>query len=201
MECTLVIFIKILIIFVAGFRMGRMASLLRPSGNYRSLLSFRKAEQIYDLTYYFCKAYLSSRDRTVDQMVQAARSGKQNIAEGKEAGLVSMETEIKLMNVARASLDELLADYEDFLRVRGFPVWGKDSRESLFVRRKGADKCLARDYFLELARTRPPEVVANMAICLIFQAKYLLMRQLRFLEEKFLREGGDEGKNEPDEKE
>ena len=123
-------------------------------------------------------------------MVQAARSGKQNIAEGKEAGLVSMETEIKLMNVARASLDELLADYEDFLRVRGFPVWGKDSRESLFVRRKGADKRLERDYFLELARTRPPEVVANMAICLIFQAKYLLMRQLRFLEEKFLREGG-----------
>ena len=65
---------------------------------------------------------MSSRDRTVDQMVQAARSGKQNIAEGKEAGLVSMETEIKLMNVARASLDELLSDYEDFLRVRGFPV-------------------------------------------------------------------------------
>lgn len=123
-------------------------------------------------------------------MVQAARSGKQNIAEGKEAGLVSMETEIKLMNVARASLDELLADYEDFLRVRGFPVWEKDSRESLFVRKKGADKCLARDYFLELAQTRPPEVVANMAICLIFQAKYLLMRQLRFLEGKFLREGG-----------
>lgn len=101
-----------------------------------------------------------------------------------------METEIKLMNVARASLDELLADYEDFLRVRGFPVWEKDSRESLFVRKKGEDKCLARDYFLELARTRPPEVVANMAICLIFQAKYLLMRQLRFLEGKFLREGG-----------
>lgn len=119
-----------------------MAPLLRPSGDYRSLLSFRKAEQIYDLTYYFCKTYLSFRDRTVDQMVQAARSGKQNIAEGKEAGLVSMETEIRLMNVARASLDELLADYEDFLRVRGFSVWGKDSRESLFVRRKGADKGL-----------------------------------------------------------
>ena len=118
-----------------------MASLLRPSGDYRSLLSYRKAEQIYDLTYYFCKAYLSSRDRTVDQMVQAARSGKQNIAEGKEAGLVSMETEIKLMNVARASLDELLADYEYVLRVRGFPVWEKDSRESLFVRKKGEDKC------------------------------------------------------------
>ncbi|MCC8149487.1 four helix bundle suffix domain-containing protein, partial [Akkermansia sp.] len=167
-----------------------MASLLRPSGDYRSLLSYRKAEQIYDLTSYFCKTYLLSRDRTVDQMIQAARSGKQNIAEGKEAGLVSMETEIKLTNVARASFDELLADYEDFLRVRGYSVWEKDSREALFVRKKGADKGLDRDYFLELARTRPPEVVANMAICLIFQAKFLLMRQLRFLEGKFLREGG-----------
>ena len=167
-----------------------MASLLRPSGDYRSLLSYRKAEQIYDLTCYFCKTYLLSRDRTVDQMIQAARSGKQNIAEGKEAGLVSMETEIKLTNVARASFDELLADYEDFLRVRGCSVWEKDSREALFVRKKGADKGLDRDYFLELARTRPPEVIANMAICLIFQAKFLLMRQLRFLEGKFLRDGG-----------
>lgn len=184
------IFIKILNIFVPGFKVSPMASLLHPSGDYRSLLSYRKAEQIYDLTYYFCKTFLSSRDRTVDQMIQAARSGKQNIAEGKEAGLTSMETEIKLVNVARASLDELLIDYEDFLRVRSFSLWGKDSPEALFVRRKGGDRGLEQGYFLELARTRSPEVVANMAICLIFQAKYLLMRQLRFLEEKFLKEGG-----------
>lgn len=170
--------------------MQSMDPLLHPSGDYRSLLSYRKAEQVYDLTYYFCKTYLSSRDRTVDQMIQAARSGKQNIAEGKEAGLTSMETEIRLVNVARASLDELLVDYEDFLRVRGWPVWEKDSREALFVRKKGADKGLERDYFLRLAKTRPPEVVANMAICLIFQAKFLLMRQLKFLEGKFLRDGG-----------
>ena len=167
-----------------------MASLLRPSGDYRSLLSYQKAEQIYDLTYYFCKTYLSCRDRTVDQMVQAARSGKQNIAEGKEAGLTSLEMEIKLINVARASLDELLVDYEDFLRVRKLLLWEKDSREAQFVRKKGADKTAGRDYFLNLARTRPPEVIANMAICLIFQAKFLLMRQLEFLEGKFLREGG-----------
>ena len=167
-----------------------MASLLRPSGDYRSLLSYQKAEQIYDLTYYFCKTYLSCRDRTVDPMVQAARSGKQNIAEGKEAGLTSLEMEIKLINVARASLDELLVDYEDFLRVRKFLLWEKDSREAQFVRKKGADKTVDRDYFLDLARTRPPEVIANMAICLIFQAKFLLMRQLEFLEGKFLREGG-----------
>jgi hypothetical protein len=123
-------------------------------------------------------------------MVQAARSGKQNIAEGKEAGLTSLEMEIKLINVARASLDELLVDYEDFLRVRKFLLWEKDSREAQFVRKKGADKTVDRDYFLDLARTRPPEVIANMAICLIFQAKFLLMRQLEFLEGKFLREGG-----------
>ena len=131
-----------------------MASLLRPSGDYRSLLSYQKAEQIYDLTYYFCKTYLSCRDRTVDQMVQAARSGKQNIAEGKEAGLTSLEMEIKLINVARASLDELLVDYEDFLRVRKLLLWEKDSREAQFVRKKGADKTAGRDYFLNLARTR-----------------------------------------------
>lgn len=187
----LVIFIKILIVFVAGFRLGRMASLLRPSGDYRSLLSYRKAEQIYDLTYYFCKAYLSSRDRTVDQMVQAARSGKQNIAEGKEAGLVSMETEIKLMNVARASLDELLADYEDFLRVRGFPVREKDSRESLLSERRVRINILARDYFWNWpgqGRRR----WWQYAICLIFQAKYLLCRHSGF-GGKFL-EKGDEGR-------
>lgn len=102
-----------------------MASLLRPSGDYCSLLSYQKAEQIYDLRHYFCKTYLSCRDRTVDQMVQAARSGKQNIAEGKEAGLISLEMEIKLINVARANLDELLVDYEDFLRVRKFLLWGR----------------------------------------------------------------------------
>lgn len=91
---------------------------LPPKGNFRSLILFQKAQCIYDITYYFAKTYLPNNDRTIDQMVQAARSGRQNIAEGSAASATSSETEIKLMNVARASMQELLLDYEDFLRVR-----------------------------------------------------------------------------------
>src|SRR6516225_6175107 len=108
-----------------------------PHGNYRKLLSYQKAEVVYDLTFRFCQRFLSKGDRTVDQMVQAARSGKQNIAEGCKASGTSKETEIKLTNVARASLEELLVDYRDFLRVRDLPLWDKDSKEAKFVRRLG----------------------------------------------------------------
>ncbi len=106
-------------------------------GNYRELLSYQKAEVIYDLTYRFCQRFLARNDRTIDQMVQAARSGKQNILEGSKASGTSKEMEIKLTNVARASQEELLADYEDFLRVRDLPLWPKDSKEALFVRKLG----------------------------------------------------------------
>src|SRR4051812_16522697 len=88
-----------------------------PHGGYRKLLSYQKAEVIYDLTFRFCQRFLTRGDRTIDQMVQAARSGKQNIAEGSQAAGTSKEMEIKLTNVARASLEELLVDYQDFLRV------------------------------------------------------------------------------------
>src|SRR5205085_9289347 len=101
-----------------------------PHGNYQELLSYQKAEVAYDLTYRFCQRFLSRGDRTIDQMVQAARSGKQNIVEGSKASGTSKEMEIKLTNVARASLEELLVDYQDFLRVRDLPVWAKDSREA-----------------------------------------------------------------------
>src|SRR5881227_2492211 len=100
-----------------------------PHGNYQQLLSYQKAEIVYDLTYRFCQRFLHKGDRTIDQMVQAARSGKQNIAEGSKAAGTSKETEIKLTNVARASLEELLVDYRYFLRVRDFPIWEKDSKE------------------------------------------------------------------------
>lgn len=96
---------------------------LPKKGNYRKLIAFQKAECIYDITYYFAHTYLSKSDRTVDQMIQAARSGRQNIAEGSSAAATSAETELKLVNVARASLQELLLDYEDFLRVRGLTKW------------------------------------------------------------------------------
>src|SRR6476661_10594929 len=108
-----------------------------PHGNYRELLSYQKAEVIYDLTFRFCQRFLSKGDRTIDQMVQAARSGKQNIAEGSKAAATSKETEIKLTNVARASLEELLIDYRDFLRVRDLPLWDKDSKEAHYVRKFG----------------------------------------------------------------
>jgi four helix bundle protein len=108
-----------------------------PHGGYEDLLSFQKARIIYDATVRFCKRFLERRDRTIDQMVQAARSGKQNILEGSKASGTSKEAEIKLVNVARASLEELLEDYRDFLRVRKMALWDKNSREARFVRRLG----------------------------------------------------------------
>jgi four helix bundle protein len=108
-----------------------------PHGNYRELLSYQKAEVVYDLTHRFCQRFLTRGDRTIDQMIQAARSGKQNISEAAKASGTSKETEIKLTNVARASLEELLNDYEDFLRVRDLPVWDKNSKEAGYTRRLG----------------------------------------------------------------
>src|SRR5947209_4148484 len=149
---------------------------LPPHGNYQELLSYQKAEVVYDLTFRFCQRFLSRGDRTIDQMVQAARSGKQNIAEGCTASGTSKEMEIKLMNVARASLEELLADYRDFLRVRDLRLWEKDSREALFVRKLGNGTRVTFETYREFCETRPAEVVANIAICLIHQTNYLLDR-------------------------
>ena len=123
-------------------------------------------------------------------MVQAARSGKQNIAEGSKAAGASKETEIKLTNVARASFEELLVDYRDFLRVRDFPLWEKDSKEARFVRNLGNKPHVTFEAFRQFCETRPAPVVANIAICLIHQANYLLDRQIRRLEQDFVKEGG-----------
>ena len=163
--------------------------LLPKGGGYRRLLSFRNAQIIYDLTVAFCRRYLSRDARTTDQMVQAARSGKQNIAEGSMASATSRETEIKLTNVARASLEELLLDYEDYLRMRGLRLWDKDSPESLLMR-KASLRHDHSEWFLNLAHSRNDEVFANMAVCLIYQAAFLLKKQLNVLEERFLQEGG-----------
>jgi four helix bundle suffix protein len=168
----------------------RPTKLLPAHGSYRELLSFRKAEVIFDLTHRFCERFLARGDRTVDQMVQAARSGKQNIIEGAKASGTSKETELKLTNVARASLEELLADYEDFLRVRKAPRWDKDAAEALFVRKLGSRPGGTYELFREFVETREGPVVANIALCLIHQANYLLDRQIQRLEADFLREGG-----------
>ena len=161
-----------------------------PHGGYEELLSFQKARIVYDGTVSFCGRFLDRRDRTVDQMVQAARSGKQNILEGSQASGTSKEAEIKLINVARASLEELLEDYRDFLRVRKLALWDKNSKEARFVRRLGSQKHRSYESYTTYIETRPAHVVANILICLIHQTNYLLDQQLRRLEQAFLEEGG-----------
>ncbi|GAB6058342.1 four helix bundle suffix domain-containing protein [Desulfonatronum parangueonense] len=159
-------------------------------GGYRELLSYKKAVIIYLGTVRFCERFFRQHDRTVGQMVQAARSGKQNIVEGSMASGTSKSMEIKLINVARASLEELLEDYLDFLKVRNAEIWSKESKEALFVRRLGARKDACYETFREFIETRPPEIVANILICLIHQANYLIDNQLRQLEMAFVQEGG-----------
>jgi four helix bundle suffix protein len=159
-------------------------------GGYQKLASYQKAEIIYDLTYRFCQRCLERGDRTIDQMIQAARSGKQNIAEGSKASGTSKEMEIKLTNVARASLEELLIDYQDFLRVRDHVIWPKDSKEARYVRKLAERPNPTYETYRELCETRPSEVVANIALCLIYQTNYLLDRQIRRLEKDFITEGG-----------
>lgn len=163
---------------------------LPPHGNYAELLSYQKAEVIYDITHRFAHAHLARGDRTIDQMVQSARSGKQNILEGSKAAVTSKEMELKLTNVARASLEELLADYRDYLRVRDHAQWPKDSKEALYVRRLGSKSHTTYETYRVFVETRPPEVIANIAICLIHQANYLLDQQVRRLEQDFLTHGG-----------
>lgn len=161
-----------------------------PHGGYRELLSYQKAEVVYDLTFHFCQRFLDRHDRTVDQMVQAARSGKQNIVEGCKASGTSKEMEIKLVNVARASLEELLVDYQDFLRVRELRLWDKESREARYIRQLGHTSHVTYETYRIFCETRPSEVVTNIALCLVHQTNYLLDQQIRRLEQDFLREGG-----------
>jgi four helix bundle suffix protein len=164
--------------------------IIPPRGDYQTLLSFQKAEIAYDITFRFAHKYLARGDRTVDQMIQSARSGKKNILEGSKAALTSKETEIKLTNVGRASLEELLDDYRDYLRVREHREWDKNSKEALYVRRLGRKMPQTYELYREFVETRPPEVIANIAICLIHQANYLIDQQLRRLEKDFLEQGG-----------
>jgi four helix bundle suffix protein len=161
-----------------------------PHGGYDNLLSYRKSQNIYDATLRFCDRFVDSRSRTRDQMVQAARSGNKNISEGSQVSGTSKEAKLKLTNVARASLEELLGDYKDFLRQRGKSLWDKSSKQALYVRRLSSKPSLSYENFREFIETRPPDVVANIIICLIHQANYLLDQQLRRLEQDFIREGG-----------
>jgi four helix bundle suffix protein len=147
-------------------------------------------EIIYDATVVFCKRFIDFKSRTNDQMVQAARSGKQNIAEGSAASGTSKKTELKLVGVARASLEELLADYEDFLRQRNLPRWEKEHPESKKVRGLAYETNRSYRTYKTYIEEGTPETAANTMVCLIHQANYLLDQQLRQLEKQFLDEGG-----------
>ena len=160
-----------------------------PHGGYADLMSYRKAEIVYDATVCFCKRFIDKKNRTFDQMVQAARSGKQNIIEGSQASGTSKEMEIKLTGVARASLPELLADYRDFLRVRDLTLWDKDSKEARYARKMGQGTNVTYGTYRRFIESRPAETVANIIICMIHQANYLLDRQMRHLEKDFLEKG------------
>jgi restriction system protein len=167
-----------------------MERLISPHGGYRELKSFQQAELVYDSTVKFCDRFIDRRSRTHDQMVQAARSGRQNIAEGSQASGTSKKFELKLVGVARASLEELLLDYEDFLRQRGLPLWGKDHPTAQIVRRLAYETNRSYSTYRPYIETSPPEVAANTIVCLIHQTNYLLDQQLRQLEKAFLQEGG-----------
>ncbi len=161
-----------------------------PHGGYEKLFSYPKTQIIYDATIRFCDRFIDKRSRTHDQMVQGARSGNKNIAEGSRISGTSKETELKLTNVARASLEELLGDYQDYLRQHGLRLWDKNSKEALYVGKLGKKNNLSYEDFREFIDSRSPEVVANILISLIHQANYLLDQQPRRLEKDFLEQGG-----------
>jgi four helix bundle suffix protein len=166
------------------------AGFIPPHGGYEKLLSYQKSQIIFDATVKFCDRFIDKHSRTTDQMVQAARSGNKNIAEASRASGTSKEAELKLTNVAHASLEELLGDYQDYLRQHGHPLWDKNSKEALYVRKLGAKTPLSFEDFRPFFATRPAHIVANILICLIHQTNYLLDQQIRRLEQDFLRDGG-----------
>ncbi len=163
---------------------------MRPHGNYRVLKCFQVSEVVYDATVKFCNRFINPRSRTHDQMVQAARSGKQNIAEGSQVSAVSRKSELKLVGVARASLEELLLDYEDFLRQRGLKPWSLDDPTAQTVRRLAYAKDKSYASYSAYVEQAPAEVAANTVLCLIHQARYLLDLHLERLGQEFLTEGG-----------
>ena len=163
---------------------------LAPKGDYKKLIAFQKAECIYDVTLFFVEHYLPRiGDRTVDQMKQAARSGKQNISEGNETGTTSMEACIKLVNVAKASLKELQEDYEDYLRNHGNQFWDVNGQQCSNARQWCRTHSNPQDY-RRVCEERDDITLANVALVLIHQTDYLLRRLLEKYKQDFLEQGG-----------
>ena len=163
---------------------------LPRKGNYKGLIVYQKAECIYDLTYYFAHHFFVERkDRTIDQIIQAARSGKQNIAEGSAAASTSAETELKLMGVARASMQEVLVDYHDYLRTRSLEKWTVDDPRTRQVQAFCKAHNRPEDYTKDIDK-RSAEAIANIAITLIHQFDQMMGRLLDRLQKDFTEKGG-----------
>lgn len=158
-------------------------------GNYRNLIAFQKAECIYDITYFFAHKYLGMGDRTIDQMIQAARSGRQNIAEGCSASTTSKETEIKLLNIAKASLQELLLDFEDYLRVRNLELWDVNSPKAIQTRNVCSNHNDSA-FYRDAIAIRSDETICNIAITLIHQTDVFLRKLIERAKKDFLENGG-----------
>ena len=197
----------------------KSSNLIPPHGGYRDLKSYQMAEVIHDATVVFCDRFIDKRSRTcrdhlseshkregmapralpvegatrapvMAQMVQAARSGKQNIAEGSMASGTSKKTELKLVGVARASLEELLVDFQNFLRQKALPLWPKEHAKAKEIRALAWRQDRSYETYRPYFENADPETAANAALCLVHQANYLLDQQLRALEKDFLEEGG-----------
>ena len=169
-----------------------MSQIIPVHGNYQELESYRNCVIIYDGTVDFCNRFLKKGDRTIDQMIQAARSGKQNIVEGCMASGTSTETELKLIGVARSSLEELLEDYRDHLRTRDLPLWEKTDPRILAIRELSREKNKSYETYKTYLEqgNNTPELFCNLMISLIHQTNFLLDRHLRSLERQFAEKGG-----------
>jgi four helix bundle suffix protein len=161
-----------------------------PHGGYQQLLSYQKAQIVYDGTVWFCDHFVDRRDRTRDQMIQAARSGKQNIIEGSQASGTSKEMEIKLTNVARASLEELLEDYRDYLRVRRLELWTVSHPYTQRLRTLNRQPGANYETFRKGIEHSDAAIAANVLIGLTRLTTFLLDRQLHQLEAAFVATGG-----------
>ena len=170
--------------------MAEIPQIVLPHGGYKKLIVYRKSDIIYEGTVVFCRRFLPAHgDRTVDQMIQAARSCKQNIAEGSSASGTSKETEIKLTNVARATLDELMEDYLDFLKSRELAEWPSTDERAVFARNYAKQHNDWADW-QELFKTRPAETLANLMLTICNQASYMLGKMIERQEADFKRLGG-----------
>ena len=171
--------------------MENPTQIILPHGGYKNLIAYKKSETIYQGTVIFCRRFLNAyKDRTVDQMTQAARSCKQNIAEGSAASGTSKETELKLTNVARASLDELLGDYIDQLKSHNLAEWDYNDDKKIVGRQYAENHPDWGQHWMDIFTTRPPETICNLIMIIIYQTRYLLDKMIKTQENDFLKHGG-----------